>query len=88
LAGYTLSDYAKSVTYAEEVKGTALFTLEGVKSTDGITVADKVVTLTAANLDGKNVTFNGGVAIILLRLAELVRRKRPAKALTAFPTSR
>jgi len=49
-AGYTLSDDKKSAIGMWASGGDTLFTLSGVENTNGITVADKVVTLTAAIL--------------------------------------
>ncbi|MBR2518576.1 MAG: hypothetical protein IKE46_02130 [Selenomonadaceae bacterium] len=57
--GYEISDDAKSISYVSEIPATNLFTLSGVKSTDGITVRNNVVTLTAANLNNQDATILG-----------------------------
>ena len=58
-AGYEVSSDSKSITYKSAVDATNLFTLSGVKSTDGITIQNNVVTLTKSNLNGANVTLTG-----------------------------
>ncbi|MBQ6759061.1 MAG: hypothetical protein IJP42_08310, partial [Selenomonadaceae bacterium] len=58
-AGYEVSSDSKSITYKSAVDATNLFTLSGVKSTDGITIQNNVVTLTKDNLNGENVTLTG-----------------------------
>ena len=56
-AGYTAK--GQTITYTKATKETDLFTLTGVKNTSGVTVSNKgVVTLKAANLNGKNVTVD------------------------------
>ncbi|MBR1397999.1 MAG: hypothetical protein IJ563_10775, partial [Selenomonadaceae bacterium] len=57
-AGYEVSPDNKSIQYIPVSTSTDLFTLSGIKSTEGITVINNVVTITAANLDNKNVTIN------------------------------
>ncbi|MBR1645705.1 MAG: hypothetical protein IJ685_02890, partial [Selenomonadaceae bacterium] len=57
--GYKISDDAKKISYTTEIPATNLFTLSGVKSMDGITVANGVVTLTAANLNNQDVSITG-----------------------------
>ncbi|MBO4780570.1 MAG: calcium-binding protein, partial [Selenomonadaceae bacterium] len=70
-AGYTLSEDKKSVTYTAANSASDLFTLSGVKNTDGITVNGKVVTLTAKNLGTENVTISGdGYTLALSGVAE------------------
>ena len=62
---------SKSYTFtAQDVQTTNLFTLSGIKSTSGIAVdaSKKTVTLKAANLNNKNVTFSanaGGYTMAL-----------------------
>ena len=58
-SGYAVSSDSKSITYTAAVEGTGLFTLSGVKSTDGIKVENNVVILTESNLNGENVTLTG-----------------------------
>ena len=58
-SGYAVSSDSKSITYTSAVLATDLFTLSGVKTTDGITIQNNVVTLTEANLNGENVTLTG-----------------------------
>ena len=58
-AGYTLAADSKSITYTATSSPSTLFTLAGVKSTDGITVNNGVVTITAENLNGANVSITG-----------------------------
>ena len=58
-AGYELSTDKKSVSYTAAVTSTDLFTLSGVKSTDGIKVENNIVILTESNLNGENVTLTG-----------------------------
>ena len=57
--GYEISSDAKLISYVEDTPATNLFTLSGVKSTDGITVRNNVVTLTAANLNNQDATILG-----------------------------
>ena len=56
-AGYTLAE--NKVTYKAATSAKNLFTLSGVKTTDGISVEGTTVTLTADNLNGKDVTITG-----------------------------
>ena len=58
-SGYAVSSDSKSITYTSAVDATNLFTLSGVKTTDGIEVENNVVTLTKSNLNGANVTLTG-----------------------------
>lgn len=58
VAGYTVSSDFKTIRYIAAAAGTVLFTLSGVKTTDGITVADMVVTLKSTNLDQQEVTIS------------------------------
>ena len=65
-AGYEVSSDSKSITYTKAVDATDLFTLSGVKTTDGITVANNVVTLTESNLNSENVTLTGDAYTLAL----------------------
>lgn len=56
-AGYLPSDDGKSITYNTLGTSKTLATVTGVKSANGITVEDSVITLTAAALNNKNVTL-------------------------------
>lgn len=58
VAGYTLSSDFKTIRYIAAVAGTVLFTLSGIKTTDGITVANTVVTLKSTNLNQQEVTIS------------------------------
>ncbi|MBO4780673.1 MAG: hypothetical protein J5497_08555, partial [Selenomonadaceae bacterium] len=64
-AGYTLADNKKSVSYTSAIKERNLFTLTGVKTTDGIVVDGKTVTLTAKNLGNEDVTISEGYTLKL-----------------------
>lgn len=58
--GYAVAADGKDLEYYDTVTATELFELKGVKSTTGIIVVDDdTVTLTAANLDGANVSIEG-----------------------------
>ncbi|MBR1647279.1 MAG: hypothetical protein IJ685_10960, partial [Selenomonadaceae bacterium] len=63
--GYKISDDAKSIRYTAEIPATNLFTLSGIKSTDGITVENNIVTVTASSLDKKTVTISDGYKIAI-----------------------
>ena len=56
-AGYELSSDGKSISYAAASKASNLFELIGVANTDGITVDNGVVTITAANLNEEDVAI-------------------------------
>ena len=57
---WAISGDSKSYTFTPEAKSTNdLFTLEGVKNTDGITIEGTVVTINASNLDKTDVTISG-----------------------------
>ena len=56
-AGYTLSD--NKITYTAAISETDLFTISGVKSTSGITISGKTVTVPNSALNQENVTING-----------------------------
>ena len=61
-AGYTLADNKITYTKAVAVKS---FTVSGIKSTDGIKVDGKTVTLTADNLNKKSVKISDGYTLAL-----------------------
>ncbi len=56
-AGYALENGA--IKYTAAVDETTLFTLAGVKNTDGITIDNGVVTIKEGNLNGEDVTITG-----------------------------
>ena len=56
-AGYKLAD--NKISYVNASGGATLATVSGVKSLNGISLNNKVVTLSNASLDGKEVTING-----------------------------
>ena len=69
-AGYSVSYDKKNIVYTAPVAESDLFSLSGVKSTNGIVVDTnkKIVTLKADNLDSSNVTFSsnaGGYSFAL-----------------------
>ena len=63
--GYTAA--GNTITYTPVSGGETLFTLTNVATTDGITVdtANKKVTLTEANLNGKTITVDGEYTLAL-----------------------
>ncbi|MBR4151802.1 MAG: hypothetical protein IKT98_02460 [Selenomonadaceae bacterium] len=63
--GYTAA--GNTITYTPVSGGETLFTLTNVATTEGITVdtANKKVTLTEANLNGKTITVDGGYTLAL-----------------------
>ena len=63
--GYTAS--GNTITYSAPSGGKTLFTLSGVKNTTGVKVdtTKKIVTLTASNLNKKNVTVDGDYTLAL-----------------------
>ena len=64
-AGYTLASDAKSISYSDEEAATALVTVTGVTSLDGLSLRKKVVTVSAASLGTKNVTISDGYTLKL-----------------------
>ena len=58
-AGYKLASNAKSITYSEATKASTLVTVKGVKSTSGLKVSGKVVTVGNSALNKKKVTISG-----------------------------
>ena len=62
-AGYTLAD--NKITYTATKNASTLFTLTGIKSTEGITVEGTTVTIGAANLDAKKVMISGDYKLAL-----------------------
>ncbi|MBR5435319.1 MAG: hypothetical protein IK120_00460, partial [Muribaculaceae bacterium] len=61
-AGYTLAKDAKSITYSKEVVKD-LIKVNGVKSADGLSLKDKVVTVSKASLGTKKVTISKGYTL-------------------------
>ena len=60
-AGYALASGSKSINYTAAVAETDLFTLNGLSTTTGgITVSGTTVTLTAGNLNNRDVTISDG----------------------------
>ena len=59
-AGYSLANDKKSIVYTAAVAESDLFSLSGVKSTNGISVdsTNKTVTIKSNNLDAKSVSFS------------------------------
>ena len=58
-AGYTLAKDSKSISYSKATTATILATVKGVKSIDGLSVKNKVVTVAASSLNKKKVTITG-----------------------------
>ena len=58
-AGYSLSSDSKSISYTAATKSTVLATVNGVKSADGLSVKDKVITVAASALNKSKVTLSG-----------------------------
>ena len=61
--GYTLSD--NKITYTAAIPETDLFTISGVKSTSGITISGKTVTVPNSALNQGTVTITGGYTLAL-----------------------
>ena len=61
--GYTLAD--NKITYTAAISETDLFTISGVKSTSGITISGKTVTVPNSALNQEKVTITGGYSLAL-----------------------
>ena len=68
-AGYALSSDKKSIAYTAAIPESDLFSVSGVKTTNGIVVdkSNKTVTLKSGNLDGKEVTVTGNYKLNLVK---------------------
>jgi Ca2+-binding RTX toxin-like protein len=64
-AGYTLADDGKSITYSKAKSATTLVTVKGVKSVDGLTLKDNVITVANSSLNKGTVTVNDGYTLEL-----------------------
>ena len=62
-AGYTLAD--NKITYTAAVDETELFTITGVKSTDGLSVNGTTVTVSESSLNQSDVTISEGYTLAL-----------------------
>ena len=58
-AGYTLASNGKSISYSKATTAETLATVNGVKSLDGLSLNKKVITVSKAALNKKNVTVSG-----------------------------
>ncbi len=58
-AGYKLASNGKSIAYSKATKPTTLATVKGVKSTKGLSVSGKVVTVSKASLGTSKVSISG-----------------------------
>ena len=70
-AGYALDSAKTTIKYTTAKDAIDLFTLSGIKSASGIVVdtSKKIVTLKAANLNAKNVTFSANTGGYTMALA-------------------
>ena len=64
LAGYSLSDDSKTISYVEDKSG-EIVTLSSVKSLDGLSINNKIVTVEASALNQANVTITDGYKLAL-----------------------
>ena len=62
-AGYTLAD--NKITYSSAKDGDVLFTITGVKGIDGLKLTGTTVTVSAAALNGDEVTISDGYTLAL-----------------------
>ena len=79
-AGYTLADNA--INYSKKAVET-LATVNGVKSTDGISLKKKVVTVSDASLNKSKVTISDGYT---LKLGKDVAKPKTSKAWSLYKT--
>ena len=63
-AGYKLASDSKSINYTKKASET-LITVTGVKSLSGLSLKNKVVTVAASALDGKDVSISNGYVLAL-----------------------
>ena len=64
-AGYSLASNGKSISYTKATAASTLATVKGVKSKDGLSVSEKVVTVAASALNKSKVTISGGYTLAL-----------------------
>ncbi|MBR4904333.1 MAG: hypothetical protein IKZ53_06650 [Selenomonadaceae bacterium] len=76
-AGYSISSDGKSITYSKAKSASTLATINGVKSTDGLSVKNNVVTIAASALNKKKVTVSNDYT---LKLADDVTKSSTKKA--------
>ncbi|MBR3051825.1 MAG: hypothetical protein IKG61_10305, partial [Selenomonadaceae bacterium] len=76
-AGYTLASNAKSIAYNKK-STTTLATVKGVKSTKGLSVSGKVITVAKASLNAAKITVSSGYTLALASDASKPTTKKAA----------
>ena len=76
--GYSLAKDNKSISYTKATEAKTLATIKGVKSTNGLSIKDKVVTVAKSSLNKSKVTISGDE--YTLKLADDVTKTETKKA--------